>query len=609
MKTKTAACSIGALVLGAGFLSGCSATAPKSGDGAAELMGSLSSALSLIDVVEVTVTVSGDGISLPIVQDLAQSAGQWEGQIGNIPAGPSRHFHADAFDSSHTAVYSGDADSVTIMANVTAAVMLTLQQTAAPTPFQNESPVIDSFVASLAAVAPGASVSLDVTAHDPNAGDTLTYAWSATSGTFAQAATLATTWTAPAAVGLQTVTIQVTDEKGAMAALSLQIDVEIATGAAAVSVVFNTWPVVQSVIATPSHINVGQTTQLALTASDADGDALTYTWTASCAGSFSNPSAAQPSFMLAAPLPANNRCELTVSVNDGRGGTNAGTIGIDAGPTVLPTIDGGTASTSNIGSAWVTHAGSPGAVYAISDTTPAGDAAFYVWSANNFSSYTSFWSVNTALPQPPVAVDQGMTWVGSNLYVLTAGDLLRFTPSADSSQLDGSWQVLEPSMPLAGTNTTHDDAGNLLAFPADNTLRLMKVASTTLSLSYIGAGTGGYHSAVTWDSSTQLLYVGFGNGTIESVDTTNGAVTNIWPHPEGTLPNASPLFCGDRQGRLFMRGGVGETRFWMFTIATATWLELPVLAQPLDANGGCTIGGDGELYVVDNDVTESLTLY
>jgi plastocyanin len=102
---------------------------------------------------------------------------------------------------------------------------MVLQQTTAPTPFHNAVPVIDALVASADAVGPGKTVTLSVAAHDADPGDSLTYAWTATGGSFAGAATAASTWTAPAAEGSYQLTVTVTDTKGGALSVSLAVTV------------------------------------------------------------------------------------------------------------------------------------------------------------------------------------------------------------------------------------------------------------------------------------------------------------------------------------------------------------------------------------------------
>jgi hypothetical protein len=280
--------------------------------------------------------VTSSAADIPSVTvDLAPTNGTWSGVIGNIPAGTNRTFLAQAFDSSGTLLFEGSASGITISENQTTLVAIILQQVNAPPPFENEAPLIDSLVASSTSVPAGGSLSLEATAHDPNTGDTLSYAWSATAGSFSSASTPSTTWTAPDSTGIQTLTFTVTDPGGLSSSVSLAVNVitEGEEGEAQLSISFNSAPRVDSLLATPTQLDVGQTTAVSALASDPDGDSLSYAWSATCAGSWAHESSSAAQFTPSAlPNGACNNCRLTVSVSDGRGGQNTGTVALCVRP-------------------------------------------------------------------------------------------------------------------------------------------------------------------------------------------------------------------------------------------------------------------------------------
>jgi PKD domain len=288
----------------------------------------------------VTVTITGDGITDPIVVPLTQVGNQWVANLNDIPAGTNRTFTLSVLDASGTVIYSGVATGVTITSGQTASVSIGGQQTNAPPATGNSSPVIDALIASSITVSAGATVSLSVTAHDPDAGDTLSYLWTSDSGTFDSANTSATNWTAPETDGTYRITVQVQDNHGAQATMSVDITVSTPSdagseaGTATISVTLNNWPVVSGVTSTKGRIDVGDTTALDCTASDADGDPLTYAWStdSGCAGTFSASNIKSPTFTLGATLPASGTCAFTVTVSDGRGGTGTGSLTITAAP-------------------------------------------------------------------------------------------------------------------------------------------------------------------------------------------------------------------------------------------------------------------------------------
>ncbi|MBN2559518.1 MAG: hypothetical protein JXQ75_01120 [Phycisphaerae bacterium] len=290
-------------------------------------------ALSAEDAVAVTVAITGPGISPPITVALAKFNGGWGGHIKKIPAGLDRTFTLSATDSEGTELFHGEATGVTITPNQTVSVVITAQQVAPAIPKHNSAPIIDALVASAVTVAPGDVVSLVVTAHDPNPGDTLTHTWSADSGTLSAVDTAATTWTAGASDGDASVSVEVRDSHNAKAKMSIAISVVTGhgQGKATIAVALNTWPAIAEVVAAPARIDAGGTLVLDVVATDGDGDTLSYAWTSDCSGAFSSTTAKSPSFTMPGAA-AGSSCTFTVQVDDGKGGSNVGSITIPTGP-------------------------------------------------------------------------------------------------------------------------------------------------------------------------------------------------------------------------------------------------------------------------------------
>ncbi|MBZ4374184.1 kelch repeat-containing protein [Corallococcus sp. AS-1-6] len=317
------------LALGLALMAGCSAT--SSDTGSARFVVSAPQALSA-GISRVTVTSSGPDIP-SVTVELAQTEGVWGGIIGNIPEGPDRSFLAQAFDASGTLLFSGSASGVYISPGWTQ-VFITLQELNPPPPFDNEAPLIDSLVVSSTSVPLGRSISLSARAHDPNPGDRLFYAWSATAGSFSSPSSASTYWTAPYSPGLQQLSLTVMDSRGLASNVLLLVNVTTdgSEGDAALSISFNSSPRVDSLSAVPTQLAVGQQTSLSVSASDPDGDGLTYFWSATCAGSWINAHSSSPLFTpTALPEGSCNNCRLTVQISDGRGGQNTGTVALCVG--------------------------------------------------------------------------------------------------------------------------------------------------------------------------------------------------------------------------------------------------------------------------------------
>ncbi|RKG62600.1 hypothetical protein D7X30_04765 [Corallococcus sp. AB011P] len=354
-------------------------TETSEGKGVGEAsLGVSAQALTENDISRVTVTVSGSGITPDISRNLFKTAGQWSGTLGGIPVGSGRTFLARAYDGSNTLLYEGQVTGVTISQDSTAAVFILLQQKTAPTPFRNSAPRISSLVASSTQLEPGQSTTLSVTATDAD-NDTLSYAWTATAGTLANATKAGATWTAPTTEGPFTLNVSVTDGKGGQAGFSLVINVLAAKGKATVTTSFNTWPVVSEVSVTQGQLLPGDSTGLDVTVADPDGDLLTFSWSDDCGGSFNNATVKKPTWKAPATRPSSGTCTVSVAPNDGRGGSTQGSLSITIGlpdvPDAAPVIDQTFQSASTV---------EPGGVVNVLVVAhdPEGTALSFTWSAS-----------------------------------------------------------------------------------------------------------------------------------------------------------------------------------------------------------------------------------
>jgi len=369
-------------IAAAAILAGCgNNNSTATGTGSADLSVHDLAAISASSVVA---TVSGPALPAPKTFSLSArgSSGTWGALIGALPVGSNYTFTVSASDLSDPPInYSGAASNIAILKDQVATVIIVAQQTTAPTPYKNAVPVIDSLALSSTNVVPGAGITAKATAHDPNASDTITFAWSASpaSDGFTAPTSATTGWTAPSTEGDQTLTLKVTDNHGASTSAAVVVHVSAANsrGQADVNVRFNTWPVVTDLVAAPSYIVRGLPTSLTVTANDADGDVLAYAWTSSCTSAVFSAAAAATTVTLPAGA-TDTGCDLTVTVSDGKGGSTTGQTTLPVGAPVAvqaPSI------TDSVQSASVVDVG--GIVnFSIEATDAQGSAITFAWTAN-----------------------------------------------------------------------------------------------------------------------------------------------------------------------------------------------------------------------------------
>jgi hypothetical protein len=185
----------------------------------------------------------------------------------------------------------------------------------------NNQPIITSLEAEGALVVPSGSVQVVCTASDPD-GDELSYNWSASAGE-AGGDGDTVIWTAPASEGSYSVAVVVTDGHGGEV-----------MDYVAITVRTNDPPTIGSLIADAEWTSPSGTLQVTCTASDPDGDELSYEWSTSGGDISGTGSVASWS----APQEVGTY-SVTVVVRDGYGGEATGSVSLSVTLGTSPTIE------------------------------------------------------------------------------------------------------------------------------------------------------------------------------------------------------------------------------------------------------------------------------
>ncbi len=131
----------------------------------------------------------------------------------------------------------------------------------------NQSPIISSLTANPTSISTGAVTTITCTVSDPDVGDTLSYSWGSASGTISGSGSQVS-WTAPSSSGTYTVNVTVSDGMN-----SSQANLNI-------SVTAHQAPIISSLAASQPIILPSGNTSISCTATDPDGEALSYSWNA-----------------------------------------------------------------------------------------------------------------------------------------------------------------------------------------------------------------------------------------------------------------------------------------------------------------------------------------
>jgi hypothetical protein len=230
------------------------------------------------EVTSVRVIASSSVLNAPRIEELSRSGASWTGRLPSLPAG-SYTFHSEARDSAGKLVYWGEAAAV-VGLGADALVAIILQPTDPGESENNQPPYVQSITVSDLTVEPGQEIWFDAAVQDENR-PAVELSWDVPDGGSLVVVGGRAVWTAPENLAdVFTVTLTATDDSGEMAtaAIVMRKAGPKQTGGAVVSVTFNQWPTITSLVSDRSTYELDAVAVVSARAVDPDGDAISYEW-------------------------------------------------------------------------------------------------------------------------------------------------------------------------------------------------------------------------------------------------------------------------------------------------------------------------------------------
>ncbi|WP_395803683.1 kelch repeat-containing protein [Archangium minus] len=400
-----------------------------------------------------------------------------------------------------------------------------------------------------------------------------------------------TTWTAPMTQGVVKLSLTVSDSRGAALTVSLTVTVSAGSGAQEVRVDFNTVPGVVGLTSSQSVLDVGQQTALSVSASDADGDTLSYQWSATCAGSFSGATSSSATFTPSAlPTGACNNCQLSVVVKDGRGGQNTGSLALcvskDTSPRAAPLV------TRSYQSSPTARAGQQ-LTFEVEASDPSNSALTFAWTAN----------VGTLGPAVSSASISRISWTAPTCVTSSTTPSLTatVTNAFGLTDTEGFTVTLPACIPATWVST-----GSMAASRSEFTTTLLSTGKVLVAGGWNGddrlltaelydpttgkwSPTGSMssrrtlHSATLLPSGKVLVAGGYGTTSLATAELYDPA-TGKWS-PTGSMASVRYFHTATLlpSGKVLVAGGYGTTSLAtaeLYDPATGTWSPTGSLATP-----------------------------
>ncbi|MCL4468682.1 MAG: PQQ-binding-like beta-propeller repeat protein [Deltaproteobacteria bacterium] len=452
---------------------------------------------------------------------------------------------------------------------------------------ENSIPVISGMTASPNPAEKGGMMAIDVTATDPD-GDSLSYVWQASQGwTIATGqGTSGITVTAPAQYGVSgTVTVTVDDGYGGTASLSVPV-----------GTVGNSTPVISGMTASPNPAVEGGMMAIDVTATDPDGDSLSYVWQASQGWTIATGQGTS-AITVTAPAQYGVSGTVTVTVDDGYGGTASLSVPVSTYNEFFPILS--ISPQPVITSTTITCNG----------YDPITDSLTYLWmiggelipAGNSIVWYSSgipgYYTVSVTVEDgngsfgfssTSVSVDSTSPWPEFHRDLESTGQSAIDT-SSTTNTLKWSFQTgngvgSSPAIGADGTIYVGSLDDNLYAINPNGTLKWSyTTGNKILSSPAIGAD-----GTIYVGSEDNNLYAINPNGGLKWSYTTGGYVD-----PSPVIGADGTIYVGSDDGNLYAITPTGGLK-WSYT----TGINSPINSPVIGADGTIYFGPDTYLYAI-----------
>jgi predicted secreted protein len=302
---------------------------------------------------------------------------------------------------------------------------------------RNEGPTISSLTANPPTVEPGGTMQLDLAVEDPE-DSPLSFQWAAPSDwTLSDRFVENPTVTAPDSPGeTAAIGVTVSDFRGATADASI-----------VVSTRPNRPPVIQDIVPETTRLSRAGRTEVSATATDPEGDSLSYTW--SLNRSDWTLQGSGPQVEVLAPEQEGQSAILTATVTDSRGATASSSISLSTEPNRTPIISSLFPSADPIPRGGQT-------TVQVNASDPNADTLSYAWSVDDsdWSIVGSGSTVDVVAPSNPSSSAIVSVDVSDELGATTTASLLVRTARNDAPRITSVYPSPTPLTAGRGPNAT-----------------------------------------------------------------------------------------------------------------------------------------------------------